>query len=110
MPTIPWHRSVSPSRLAMFGWEHEAAQAIAQAVGLQVRQGRDLAVGMGIPKPQIERLASAFEHDELKKALAAQLARRRWRLVALRAQGGGDGHPEPIIGLELIAQRRGGTP
>lgn len=58
----------------LFGLKAKTAKAIAYEVGLAVCQWRDVAAGLGISKSQIERMASAFEHDDLKKALAAKLA------------------------------------
>jgi serine/threonine-protein kinase HipA len=48
------------------------AREIAKQVGKAVSKWRDEAVRHGLSKTEIERMASAFEHDDLKMARAAQ--------------------------------------
>ena len=50
------------------GWR--LSPAVAAEVGRSVATWRDVAARTGIGKPEIGRMASAFEHDDLKKALA----------------------------------------
>lgn len=45
-----------------------AASEIAAEVGRAVRSWREQAASFGLTKPQIERMASAFEHDDLRTA------------------------------------------
>ncbi|MGC2229114.1 MAG: hypothetical protein WA578_19250, partial [Candidatus Sulfotelmatobacter sp.] len=54
-------------------FELDASQArnIAQQVGKAVSKWRDEAARHGLTKNEIDRMASAFEHDDLKAALAA---------------------------------------
>ena len=53
-----------------FGLKQKEAKAVAAEVGRSVATWRDVAARTGIGKPEIGRMASAFEHDDLKKALA----------------------------------------
>lgn len=53
-----------------FGLKQKDAKAIAAEVGRSVATWRDVAAGAGISKAEIGRMASAFEHDDLKKAIA----------------------------------------
>jgi serine/threonine-protein kinase HipA len=46
------------------------ARAIAKQVGKAVSKWRDEAARHGLTKAEIDRMASAFEHDDLKAALA----------------------------------------
>jgi serine/threonine-protein kinase HipA len=52
-----------------FGLKNDQAQAIAAEVGAAVTHWREEAKNAGIAKNEIDRMASAFEHDDLKKAL-----------------------------------------
>jgi len=52
-----------------FDLEPATAGKIAAEVGKAVSNWRDEAVRLGIGKSEIERMASAFEHDDLKRAL-----------------------------------------
>ena len=47
----------------------DKAKAIATQVGKAVSRWRNEAWQRGISKSEIDRMASAFEHDDLKKAL-----------------------------------------
>jgi serine/threonine-protein kinase HipA len=51
-----------------FGLKEERARAIAAEVGKAVSKWRDEAAQHGIGKSEIERMASAFEHEDLKAA------------------------------------------
>jgi serine/threonine-protein kinase HipA len=53
-----------------FGLKPDAAKTAAKEVGTAVRTWRDTAKARGLSANEIERIASAFEHDELKKAVA----------------------------------------
>lgn len=53
-----------------FDLDEDAARAIARDVALSVVEWRTVAARFGLPRPAIERMASAFEHDDLKSALA----------------------------------------
>jgi serine/threonine-protein kinase HipA len=53
-----------------FELEQHKAKAIAAQVGKAVSIWRDVAAKHGIGKGEIDRMASAFEHDDLKTALA----------------------------------------
>lgn len=53
-----------------FDLDENAARAIARDVALSVAEWRTVASKLGLPRPAIERMASAFEHDDLKSALA----------------------------------------
>lgn len=46
------------------------AKKIAREVAKSVKKWRTVASGLGIPTKQIDRMASAFEHDDLRKASA----------------------------------------
>jgi serine/threonine-protein kinase HipA len=48
------------------------ARAIAAEVGKAVSKWRDEAARHGLTKAEIDRMASAFEHDDLKAAVAAR--------------------------------------
>jgi len=52
-----------------FGLEKDQAKAIGAEVGKAVSTWRGEAARHGIAKGEIDRMASAFEHDDLKKAL-----------------------------------------
>ena len=53
----------------LFGLKANAAEKVAGEVARAVSQWRGTAAGLGLPKAQIERVASAFEHADLEKAL-----------------------------------------
>jgi serine/threonine-protein kinase HipA len=48
------------------------ARAIARDVGNAVATWREEALGLGVSKAEIDRMASAFEHDDLKSAVAGK--------------------------------------
>lgn len=52
-----------------FGLRPAAAKAIAEEVGVAVLAWRDIAAEHGLTAAQIERMASAFEHEDLAKAI-----------------------------------------
>ena len=52
-----------------FGLNQVQAKAIAAEVGAAVRHWREEAQQIGIAKSEVERMASAFEHDDLNKVL-----------------------------------------
>ena len=52
-----------------FEIDEDAARAVAKDVALSVAEWRTVAAKLGLPHPGIERMASAFEHDDLKSAL-----------------------------------------
>jgi serine/threonine-protein kinase HipA len=52
-----------------FGLKSEKAKAIAKDVGAAVQNWRPTAKSRGLSAHDIDRMASAFEHEELKKAL-----------------------------------------
>ena len=54
-----------------FGLKQDDAKAIAREVGDAVQGWREAAKSRGLSANEIERMASAFEHDELKKAVTA---------------------------------------
>lgn len=54
-----------------FGLSAKEAKAIAAEVGKAVIGWREAAAGVGISKAQIDRMSSAFEHDDLRRALSA---------------------------------------
>ena len=45
------------------------AKSIAQQVAASVTQWREVAAGLGAARRDIDRMASAFEHDDLYAAL-----------------------------------------
>jgi serine/threonine-protein kinase HipA len=51
-----------------FGVKPDKAKIIAHEVGAAVARWRETAKATGLSANEIERMASAFEHDELKKA------------------------------------------
>jgi serine/threonine-protein kinase HipA len=53
-----------------FGLKDKEARAIAADIGGVVATWRDEAQKQGLAKGEIDRMESAFEHDDLKKALA----------------------------------------
>ena len=53
-----------------FEIDENAARAVAKDVALSVAEWRTFASKLGLPRSDIERMASAFEHDDLKSALA----------------------------------------
>lgn len=52
-----------------FGLKPERARTIAAEVGAAVLGWRDVAADQGLTKSQVERMASAFEHEDLAKAV-----------------------------------------
>jgi serine/threonine-protein kinase HipA len=55
---------------AEFGLKDNVAKQIARDVGAAVSTWREIGAQSGIAKAEIERMASAFEHDDLDMALA----------------------------------------
>ena len=53
-----------------FGLKKKEAQAIAAEVGQSVISWREVAARAGIGKAECDRMASAFEHEDVKQALA----------------------------------------
>jgi serine/threonine-protein kinase HipA len=53
-----------------FGLKPDAARMIAAEIGVAVLAWRDVAADNGLTSAQIERMASAFEHEDLAKAVA----------------------------------------
>ena len=53
-----------------FDLNENAARAIARDIALSVAEWRTIASKLGLPRHAIERMASAFDHDDLKIALA----------------------------------------
>jgi serine/threonine-protein kinase HipA len=53
-----------------FGLRKKDATAIAAQVGVAVAGWHEVAAQVGIRKAEIDRMASAFEHDDLRQALA----------------------------------------
>jgi serine/threonine-protein kinase HipA len=54
-----------------FGLKQDAAKQIASEVGQAVNQWREAASAEGLKEAEIDRMASAFEHGEIEKALAS---------------------------------------
>jgi serine/threonine-protein kinase HipA len=48
------------------------AREIASHVGKAVSKWRDVAARRGLARGEIDRMSSAFDHDDLKEALAAR--------------------------------------
>jgi len=55
-----------------FDLDDGKARDIAKQVGKAISKWRDEAVRHGLAKGEIDRMSSAFEHDDLKAALAAR--------------------------------------
>ena len=53
-----------------FELDESAARAVAKDIALSVAEWRTVASKLGLQRTDIERMASAFEHDDLKRALA----------------------------------------
>jgi len=53
-----------------FALDENTARAVAKDVARSVSAWRTVASKLGLPRPAIERMASAFEHDDLNGALA----------------------------------------
>jgi hypothetical protein len=53
----------------IFELDTARAREIAKQVGKAVSKWRNEAAGHGITKNEIDRMASAFEHEDLKEAL-----------------------------------------
>jgi serine/threonine-protein kinase HipA len=64
LPHSTWQMSVAD----YFELKKDNAKAIAAQVGKAVSTWRDEAARHGIPKREIDRMGSAFEHDDLKNA------------------------------------------
>ncbi len=47
----------------------DQARAIAREVGTAVARWRDTAKSVGLSSAEIDRMASAFEHEDLKRAI-----------------------------------------
>jgi serine/threonine-protein kinase HipA len=62
--SLPLALSVADS----FGLKAKEAKAIAAEVGAGVANWREVAAKAGIGKAEIDRMASAFEHEDLKLA------------------------------------------
>jgi len=60
-----------------FGLNTARAKTIAKEVGKSVSRWRDEASRHGLNRPEIERMASAFEHEDLRLALGGGKRRRR---------------------------------
>lgn len=58
-----------------FGLDENAARDVARDVALSVAEWRTVASNLGLPRQAIERMASAFDHADLKSALAYQQSR-----------------------------------
>ena len=54
----------------MFGLDASEAKAIVSEVGAAVAQWRHVAAQVGQTEHQIDRMVSAFEHDDLKLAIS----------------------------------------
>ncbi len=54
-----------------FELDASGARVIAREVGEAVSRWREEAAALGFPKPQISRMVSAFEHDDLNAALGS---------------------------------------
>ena len=63
--------SVEPALATVesYGLELNEAKSIAQQVATSVTQWREVAAGLGAARLDIDRMASAFEHDDLYAAL-----------------------------------------
>jgi serine/threonine-protein kinase HipA len=61
---------VAMSVAGYFEHDDKGARAIAAAVATSVATWRDVASARGLTKAQIERMASAFEHEDLARALS----------------------------------------
>jgi serine/threonine-protein kinase HipA len=59
----------------MFGMTDKDARAIAAEVGSAVAGWRDAAARFGISSDEVERMASAFEHDDIKLALSIRVTK-----------------------------------
>jgi len=55
---------------AHFGVKPDKAKAIVHDVGKAVTRWRETADSMGLSANEIERMSSAFEHEELNKAVS----------------------------------------
>ncbi len=52
-----------------FELDEDRARQIAAEVGSAVSEWREKAAGLGIPRAQVQRMESAFEHDDLREAM-----------------------------------------
>jgi serine/threonine-protein kinase HipA len=53
-----------------FGVKADRAKAIAHDVGKAVARWRETAASTGLSSNEVERMSSAFEHEELNKAIS----------------------------------------
>jgi serine/threonine-protein kinase HipA len=60
-----------------FELDAKAAHAIAAEVGQAVARWRDVAAEFGVTASEIDRMASAFEHEDLRAAMAPRTRARR---------------------------------
>jgi serine/threonine-protein kinase HipA len=60
-----------------FEIDAKAANAIAAEVGHAVATWRGVAAGLGVTASEIDRMASAFDHDDLQAAIAPRTRARR---------------------------------
>ena len=58
----------------MFGMTHRDARAVAVEVGAAVRRWRDALARLGITRDEVERMSSAFEHEDLSAATTSASA------------------------------------
>ena len=63
--------SVEPAlaTVEFYGLEVNEAKSIARQVATSVNQWREVAAGLGAARRDIDRMASAFEHDDLYAVL-----------------------------------------
>ena len=61
---------LAQSVAGLFGLDLSAARAIISEVGRVTREWRETAAGLGARPAEIRRMESAFEHDDLERALA----------------------------------------
>jgi serine/threonine-protein kinase HipA len=62
-----------------FELDADEARAIAAQIGQAVVKWRKVALKVGLTMPEIDRLASAFEHDDLNAALALVVRKERMK-------------------------------
>ena len=53
-----------------FGISGKTAKTVIKEVAAATQSWRDLATALSAPPAEVQRMASAFEHDDLAKALA----------------------------------------
>ena len=66
----PENKPVTTYFRAQFELEDVQAREIAMGVGRTVSGWRSVAARLGLATSEIDRMATAFEHDDLKAALA----------------------------------------